>query len=80
MPQPAIVKAPTNATSDSDVPKKRPATTSGVQTTPVVLQIKNGRVSQASILKHRTGMESYEAGALRIARQRRYPTAGQYTE
>jgi hypothetical protein len=42
----------------------------------VVLQIEGGRVAQASIANHRSGMEAYEALALRIARQRRYPPQG----
>lgn len=45
----------------------------------VVMQIENGRVLRASIANPRSGMEGYEAMALRIARQRRYPStkAGQ---
>ena len=39
----------------------------------VVMQIENGRVLKASIANHRPGMDSYEAMALRIARQRRFP-------
>lgn len=42
----------------------------------VVLQIEGGRVAKASIANHRSGMEAYEALALRIARQRRYPSKG----
>lgn len=38
----------------------------------VVMQIENGRVLKASVANRRPGMESYEALALRIARQRRY--------
>ena len=51
------------------------------QSVKVVLQIEGGRVSQASIANHQSGMEAYEALALRIARQRRYPpsTGGQDT-
>jgi len=41
----------------------------------VVMQIENGRVLKASIANHKPGMDSYEAMALRIARQRRYPAA-----
>ena len=40
----------------------------------VVMQIENGRVLKASIANHKAGMDSYEALALRIARQRRYPS------
>ncbi|MCA1579587.1 MAG: DUF4388 domain-containing protein [Acidobacteria bacterium] len=39
----------------------------------VTMQIENGRVLKASIANHKPGRESYEALALRIARQRRYP-------
>ena len=39
----------------------------------VVMQIENGRVLKASIANPKPGMNSYEALALRIARQRRYP-------
>jgi hypothetical protein len=39
----------------------------------VTMQIENGRVLRASIANHKPGRESYEALALRIARQRRYP-------
>jgi hypothetical protein len=45
-----------------------------VQSVNVVMKIENGRVSQASIANHKVGMDSYEALALRIARQRRYGT------
>jgi hypothetical protein len=38
----------------------------------VVMQIENGRVLKASVANSKPGMESYEALALRIARQRRY--------
>jgi len=40
----------------------------------VVMQIENGRVLNASIANHAAGMDNFEALALRIARQRRYPT------
>jgi hypothetical protein len=39
----------------------------------VIVQVENGRVARASIGNHRPGMDAYEALALRIARQRRYP-------
>jgi Domain of unknown function (DUF4388) len=59
-------------------PKASPG---GARAVKVVLQIENGRVTQASIGNHKPGMDAYEALALRIARQRRYPTksAGQQT-
>jgi Tfp pilus assembly protein PilF len=40
----------------------------------VAMEIKNGRVTYAVIENRRPGMEAYEASALRIARQRRYPS------
>ena len=43
-----------------------------VQSVKVVMQIENGRVLKASVANSKPGMESYEALALRIARQRRY--------
>jgi len=42
------------------------------QSIKVVMQIENGRVLKASIANPRPGRDSYEALALRIARQRRY--------
>lgn len=52
-------------------PMKEPEPTS--QSIKVVMQIENGRVLKASIANPKPGMDSYEALALRIARQRRYP-------
>jgi hypothetical protein len=46
---------------------------SKTQSVKVILRIENGRVAQASIANPRPGMNAYEALALRIARQRRYP-------
>jgi hypothetical protein len=42
------------------------------QTISVLVRIEGGRVSDASVLEPRAGLERYEAAALRIARQRRY--------
>ena len=50
-----------------------PAPAQSAQAVKVVMQIENGRVLKASIANHKPGMDSYEALALRIARQRRYP-------
>ena len=44
------------------------------QSIKVVMQIENGRVLKASIANPKPGMDSYEAMALRIARQRRFPS------
>ena len=46
---------------------------SSSQAIKVVMQIENGRVLKASIANPKPGMDNYEALALRIARQRRYP-------
>ncbi|HSK64394.1 MAG TPA: DUF4388 domain-containing protein [Pyrinomonadaceae bacterium] len=43
-----------------------------LQSVKVVMQIENGRVLKASVANSKPGMESYEALALRIARQRRF--------
>jgi hypothetical protein len=46
---------------------------SALQSINVVMQIENGRVLKASIANHKPGNDGYEALALRIAKQRRYP-------
>lgn len=53
---------------------------SQARTIEVVVQIENGRVSQAFISNPQPGMEDYEALALRIARQRRFPAAAKGSE
>ena len=50
------------------------------QSIKVVMQIENGRVLKASIANPRPGMDSYEALALRIARQRRFPATSNGSE
>lgn len=52
----------------------------GLQSIKVVMQIENGRVLKASIANPKPGMDSYEALALRIARQRRFPTTASGAE
>ena len=54
--------------------KPKPEPEPPAQPIKVVMQIENGRVLKASIANHKPGMDSYEALALRIARQRRYAT------
>jgi hypothetical protein len=65
----------------AEAEKKSSEVVPGVQSVNVVMKIENGRVSQASIANHKAGMDSYEALALRIARQRRYgsQTSGEET-
>jgi len=74
-PQPKIeAKSETHTVAEArpvKEPVKEPEPTS--QSIKVVMQIENGRVLKASIANPKPGMDSYEALALRIARQRRYP-------
>jgi hypothetical protein len=39
----------------------------------VLMEVKDGRVAEARVLNPRPGAGAYEALALRMARQRRYP-------
>ena len=52
----------------------------GSQSIRVVMQIENGRVLKASIANPKPGMDSYEALALRIARQRRFAASASGAE
>jgi hypothetical protein len=68
------VKSETEAVAQAEPvkePVQQPEPAS--QSIKVVMQIENGRVLKASIANPKPGMDSYEALALRIARQRRYP-------
>ena len=71
--------APTQVQAKStseDQKGNEPATSpSAAEAIKVVMQIENGRVLKASIANHAPGMDGFEALALRIARQRRYPAA-----
>ena len=67
-------KRNSEAVAESEAPVATKETApSSTQAIKVVMQIENGRVLKASIANHKPGMDSYEALALRIARQRRYP-------
>lgn len=66
------VKSDTEAVAEAQ-PVKEPEPEPTSQSIKVVMQIENGRVLKASIANPKPGMDSYEALALRIARQRRYP-------
>ena len=74
-PQPEPAAKPTRAPA---VSKKKTTDNPDVKPDPqsikVVMQIENGRVVKASVANQKPGMESYEALALRIARQRRFAT------
>jgi outer membrane biosynthesis protein TonB len=65
------VKSEPETVAEAPQPVKEPEPTS--QSIKVVMQIENGRVLKASIANPKPGLDSYEALALRIARQRRYP-------
>ena len=65
--QPIRPPKPRRKTSNTDTTDKK------TEQIKVTMQIENGRVLKASIANHKPGRESYEALALRIARQRRYP-------
>jgi len=70
------VKSETQAVAEAKPvkePLKEPEPEQASQSIKVVMQIENGRVLKASIANPKPGMDSYEALALRIARQRRYP-------
>jgi hypothetical protein len=47
---------------------------SNTLTVKVILQVEGGRIAQAYVAERHPGLEAYEALALRIARERRYPT------
>ena len=65
---PSATKSPSSNERDTKSEDVNPT----VQSVKVVMKIENGRVLQASIGNHKAGMDSFEAMALRIARQRRY--------
>jgi Flp pilus assembly protein TadD len=54
--------------------KAQQSTSLGTQEITVVIEVKNGRITFASVRNHRRGMEAYEAAALRLVRVRQYPT------
>ena len=71
-------EAPTKPIRVPSVSKKKntdkPDSEPSSQSVKVVMHVENGRVLKASIANPKPGMESYEALALRIARQRRFAT------
>lgn len=50
-----------------------PTTTRGAYVVRVLMEVKNGQVTDARVMNPRPGAGAYEALALRMARQRRYP-------
>lgn len=69
----AALRPPKARPKTSNTDKTDKKTESKTEPIKVTMQIENGRVLKASIANHKPGRESYEALALRIARQRRYP-------
>lgn len=61
------------AVAETEVPKASEEPEPKSQSIRVVMQIENGRVLKASVANPKPGMDGYEAMALRIARQRRFP-------
>jgi hypothetical protein len=57
----------------TEAPKATEELEPKAQSIRVVMQIENGRVLKASVANPKPGMDGYEAMALRIARQRRFP-------
>jgi Flp pilus assembly protein TadD len=54
--------------------KAQQSTSLGTQDITVVIEVQNGRITFASVKNHRRGMEAYEASALRLVRERKYPS------
>ncbi|MEP6743086.1 MAG: hypothetical protein ABJB61_11355 [bacterium] len=67
------IKAITKAAPKVTPPESKPASKPSSRTVAVVLQIEQGHVTEAYIQNPQVGLGAYEATALRIARERRYP-------
>jgi hypothetical protein len=59
--------------NESKATRNNPSDAKDRRTVKVLLRIERGRVLDAAVQNHHAGMESFEALALRIARQRQYP-------
>lgn len=66
--------------ASAETPKPENDTEQKPQAIKVVMQIENGRVVKASVANRKPGMDGYEAMALRIARQRRFPASSNGNE
>jgi hypothetical protein len=65
--------APVETSSDqATLPKEKAHTKNSSKLIVVVMNIEEGRVSEAYVKDHHPGLEAYEATAIRLARQRRY--------
>ncbi len=82
-PQPPEIsgaRVAAKASEDAEDVKKPKGARSGEKTVTIVVEFENGRVSGAAVANRRPGMAAYEASALRIARQRRYPAGTKGSE
>lgn len=70
--QPSPTPTPAKARPESAVPPSNPKP-ADEQVVHVTMKVERGRVTQAIIKNPKSRMEAYEALALRLARQRRYP-------
>ncbi len=61
-----------SSTTEREIRSAAPPTRPSARTIAVVVQIDEGRVTEAYIPAHQPGLGAYEATALRLARQRRY--------
>jgi hypothetical protein len=70
---------PTPAPTPIEQPSA-PAESSTSKTITVVVRVEDGHVTEAWVKDSRKGLEAYEATAIRLARQRRYPAGASRTE
>ena len=71
--QDRIIKDSTDARSDDQNIEVAPVDKQRARTIEVVVQIEQGHVTEAFVQNPQAGLGAYEATALRIARERRYP-------
>jgi hypothetical protein len=76
----AAAPAETSSDQPPTLPKEKAHTKNSSKLIVVVMNIEEGRVSEAYVKDHQPGLEAYEATAIRLARQRRYPKDKMGTE
>jgi hypothetical protein len=72
-PSPDNTEAVSAVTAAGKAPEEELSLKPSSRAIAVVVQIEEGRVTEAYIRDHQAGLGDYEATALRLARQRRYP-------
>jgi hypothetical protein len=81
---PKVIEERSAQTQPAETPKpiEQPTTLaeSTSKTIVVVVHVEDGRVTEAWVKDSRKGLEAYEATAIRLARQRRYPAGASRTE